>query len=61
MRSNTKKSKIKFIAVAAVNEDGRSILSNTDVENKTLEEAIKEIVSEIHEKGYTMEVEQGRI
>jgi hypothetical protein len=61
MRNHNKKSKIKFIAVAAVNEDGRSILSNVDVENKTLEEAIKEIVSEISEKGYIMEAETGKV
>ncbi|MBD7910280.1 anti-sigma factor domain-containing protein [Clostridium cibarium] len=45
----------RVIDVNAVNDDGQEIINNIDVENKTIDEAIKNTVSEIAEQGYITE------
>ncbi len=51
----------RVIDATAVNEDGEAILDNIDVENKTIDEAIKDTVSEISDQGYITEDETGGI
>ncbi|MDS0528229.1 hypothetical protein NNC19_21310 [Clostridium sp. SHJSY1] len=52
MIKHIEKSKITSIAIAVANEDGKSIFSSVDIENKTLEEAIMEIISQINNQGH---------
>ncbi|MDS0528228.1 hypothetical protein NNC19_21305 [Clostridium sp. SHJSY1] len=51
----------KVIDANAVNEDGEAILSNIDIENEPIEEAIKNTVSEISKQGYIKDGEIGGI
>jgi hypothetical protein len=51
----------RVIEANAVNEDGQDIIDNIDVKNETIDEAIKDTVSEITEQGYITEGETGGI
>ncbi|HEY5524202.1 MAG TPA: anti-sigma factor domain-containing protein [Clostridium sp.] len=51
----------RVIEASNVNEDGADILINIDVKNKTIDDAIKDTITEINEKGYFKEGETGGV
>lgn len=51
----------KVIDANAVNEDGKTILKNIDVENEPIDQVIKDTVSEISDQGYIVNGETGGI
>lgn len=51
----------RVIDVTAVNDDGAEIINNLDLENKTIDEAIEDTITEINEQGYFPEGETGGV
>ena len=51
----------RVIDVTAVNDDGAEIINNLDLENKTIDEAIEDTITEINEQGYFGEDETGGV
>ena len=51
----------RVIEASDVNDDGANILINIDVENKTIDDAIKDTITEINEQGYFKEGETGGV
>lgn len=51
----------RVINVTAVNDDGAEIINNLDLENKTIDEAIEDTITEINEQGYFGEDETGGV
>jgi len=51
----------RVIDVTAVNDDGAEIINNLDLENKKIDEAIEDTITEINEQGYFGEDETGGV
>jgi hypothetical protein len=51
----------RVIDATAVNDDGAAIINNLDLENKTIDEAVEETITEINEQGYFKEGETGGV
>lgn len=51
----------RVLSATAVNNDGETILSNLDLNNKTIDEAVKETVDQISQNGYFEGTDPGGI